>query len=102
MPVTDLKKDLDALTMTITADFVAGAGRVWEMWSDPRQLERWWGPPSHPATFAKGASLDDPAGLFNASLEASVRRAIDLREGDAVDPVAFKDLVRAAVGTNVA
>lgn len=51
MPVTDVKKDLDALTMIVTAEFDAGAERVWEMWSDPRQLERWWGPPSHPATF---------------------------------------------------
>jgi uncharacterized protein YndB with AHSA1/START domain len=39
------------LTMTITAEFDAGVDRVWELWSDPRQLERWWGPPSHPATF---------------------------------------------------
>jgi uncharacterized protein YndB with AHSA1/START domain len=53
MPVTDVKKDLDALTMTITAEFDAGAERIWEMWSDPRQLERWWGPPSHPATFVE-------------------------------------------------
>lgn len=51
MPVTDVTKDLDALTMTITAEFDAGVDRVWEMWSDPRRLERWWGPPSHPATF---------------------------------------------------
>ena len=43
MPVTDVKKDLDALTMTVTAEFDAGAERVWEMWSDPRLLERWWG-----------------------------------------------------------
>lgn len=51
MPVTDVTKDPDALTMTITAEFDAGAERVWGMWSDPRQLERWWGPPSYPATF---------------------------------------------------
>jgi len=51
MPVTDVNKDLDALTMTVTAEFDAGAERVWELWSDPRQLESWWGPPSHPATF---------------------------------------------------
>jgi uncharacterized protein YndB with AHSA1/START domain len=51
MPVTDVKKDLDALTMSITAEFDAAAERVWELWSDPRQLERWWGPPSFPATF---------------------------------------------------
>jgi uncharacterized protein YndB with AHSA1/START domain len=51
MPVTDVTKDLDALKMTITAEFDAGADRIWEVWSDPRQLERWWGPPRHPATF---------------------------------------------------
>jgi uncharacterized protein YndB with AHSA1/START domain len=51
MPVTDVKKDLDALTMTIAAEFDAPAERVWQIWADPRQLERWWGPPSHPATF---------------------------------------------------
>lgn len=51
MPVKDVTKDLDQLTMTVTAEFDASAERVWELWSDPRQLERWWGPPSHPATF---------------------------------------------------
>jgi hypothetical protein len=53
-------------------------------------------------TFAKGASLDDPAGLFNASLEGKVRRAIDLREGDKIDEAALKALVRAAVELNLA
>lgn len=51
-------------------------------------------------TFARGASLDDPSGLFNASLEGNVRRAIDFREGDPVDEVALKALVRAAVELN--
>jgi hypothetical protein len=51
-------------------------------------------------TFAKGASLDDPAGLFNASLDAGVRRAIDLHEGDQLDEGAFTELVRAAVAVN--
>lgn len=51
MPVTDVQKDLDALTMTITSEFDASAGRLWQMWADPHQLERWWGPPTHPATF---------------------------------------------------
>lgn len=51
-------------------------------------------------TFAKGASLDDPAGLFNASLTGNVRRAIDLHEGDAVDEAALQALVRAAVALN--
>ena len=51
-------------------------------------------------TFAKGASLEDPSGLFNASLEGNTRRAIDLREGDEVDGDAFKTLIRAAVALN--
>ena len=51
-------------------------------------------------TFAKGASLPDPAGLFNASLEAGTRRAIDLHEGDRIDAKAFEALIRAAVALN--
>jgi hypothetical protein len=53
-------------------------------------------------TFAKGASLDDPSGLFNASLEGGTRRAIDLHEGDKIDEKAFKALIRAAVALNTA
>ncbi len=53
-------------------------------------------------TFQKGASLDDPARLFNASLEGQTRRAIDLHEGDAIDEKAFKSLIRAAVAYNQA
>src|SRR5271170_5136828 len=52
-------------------------------------------------TFAKGASLKDPSGLFNSSLEANVRRAIDIHEGDKVDEAALKDLIRAAVALNL-
>ncbi|MBB5703132.1 hypothetical protein FHS76_003028 [Ochrobactrum daejeonense] len=52
------------------------------------------------ATFAKGASLEDPAGLFNASLEGNTRRAIDMREGEEIDAEAFKALVRAAIALN--
>ncbi len=52
-------------------------------------------------TFAGGAALEDPAQLFNASLEGRVRRAIDLREGDTVDEAAFIALIRAAVALNV-
>src|SRR6187401_2921121 len=52
-------------------------------------------------TFAKGASLQDPARLFNSSLEGNVRRAIDIQEGEAVDAAAFKALVRAAVALNI-
>ena len=53
-------------------------------------------------TFARGASLPDPAGLFNASLDGGARRAIDLREGDKIDKAAFKKLVQAAVAENLA
>ena len=51
-------------------------------------------------TFAYGASLDDPSGLFNASLDGNMRRAIDLREGDSIDEAAFKALIRAAIALN--
>ena len=51
-------------------------------------------------TFAKGASLDDPSHLFNASLDGNVRRAIDLSEGDPIDEQAFKNLIHAAVKAN--
>jgi len=51
MPVTHVVKDIDTLTMTVTAEFDADAEHLWELWSDPRQLERWWSPPSHSSTF---------------------------------------------------
>ena len=53
-------------------------------------------------TFAKGASLDDPTGLFNSSLEGGTRRAIDLRQGDTVDEKAFTALIKSAVARNAA
>ena len=53
-------------------------------------------------TFFKGASLDDPAGLFNSSLEGNTRRAIDVHEGEEIDEQAFMDLIRAAVSLNAA
>ena len=52
-------------------------------------------------TFFKGASLDDPSGLFNSSLDGKVRRAIDIREGDEIDEGALKDLIREAVALNL-
>ena len=52
-------------------------------------------------TFAKGAALDDPSGLFNSSLEGNVRRAIDIRQGEKVNEAALKDLIRAAVALNL-
>ena len=53
MTVTAVRKDPEALTMTLTAEFDATPERVWQLWADPRQLERWWGPPTYPATFTK-------------------------------------------------
>jgi uncharacterized protein YndB with AHSA1/START domain len=50
MTVTAIRKDPRALTMTIDAEFEATPDRVWQLWADPRQLERWWGPPAYPAT----------------------------------------------------
>jgi len=88
------------------------------MQADPKVVEEWkWrGTPvwSHDGlictgetyknvvkmTFAKGASLDDPTGLFNSSLDGRVRRAIDFREGDKINEKALKDLIRAAVALN--
>jgi hypothetical protein len=85
--------------------------------ADPKVVEEWkWGTPvwSHDGlictgetyksvvkmTFAKGATLQDPAGLFNSSLEGRVRRAIDFHEGDKVNEQALKTLIRAAVALN--
>src|SRR5439155_279945 len=53
MTVTAVRKDPERLTLTIEAEFDASAERVWQLWADPRQLERWWGPPTYPATFTK-------------------------------------------------
>jgi uncharacterized protein YndB with AHSA1/START domain len=51
MTVISVDKDFDSLTLTVVAEFDAPIERVWQLWADPRQLERWWGPPGHPATF---------------------------------------------------
>ena len=92
--------------------------------ADPEIVEEWkWVKPTSPGTpvfshggivctgetyknvvkmtFAKGAALQDPSGLFNSSLDGNVRRAIDIHEGDQVDEAALKDLIRAAVALNL-
>lgn len=53
MTVTSVETDLESLTLILVADFAAPVQRVWELWADPRQLERWWGPPGYPATFSE-------------------------------------------------
>jgi hypothetical protein len=85
--------------------------------ADPKVVEEWkWGGPvwSHDGvictgesyksavklTFAKGAAVEDPSGLFNSSLEGNTRRAIDFREGEKIDEKAFKALIRTAVAVN--
>ncbi len=92
--------------------------------ADPEIVEEWkWVKPTNPGTpvwshggivctgetyknvvkmtFAKGAALKDPSGLFNSSLEGNLRRAIDIHEGDKIDELALKDLIRAAVALNL-
>src|SRR5437660_6283710 len=92
--------------------------------ADPEIVEEWkWAKPTSPGTpvwshggivctgetyknavkmtFAKGAALKNPAGLFNSSLDGNVRRAIDIHEGDKIDEAALKDLIRAAVALNL-
>ena len=92
--------------------------------ADPEIVEEWkWVKPTNPGipvwshggivctgetyknvvkmTFAKGAALQDPSGLFNSSLEGNVRRAIDIHEGDKLDKAALRDLIRAAVALNL-
>ena len=53
MTVVTVDKDLDGLSLLLVADFDAPIERVWQLWADPRLLERWWGPPTHPATMRK-------------------------------------------------
>jgi len=53
MTVTAVHKDPHTLSMTLEAEFNASPERVWQLWADPRQLERWWGPPTYPATFTR-------------------------------------------------
>jgi uncharacterized protein YndB with AHSA1/START domain len=94
MTVTTVRKDPQALTMTLEAEFDASPERVWQLWADPRQLERWWGPPTYPATFTKhdlspgsrveyhmtGPEGDQPKGYW-VILEADRPRRLLVRDG---------------------
>ncbi len=98
MTVTAVRKDANALTMTLDAEFEASPERVWQLWADPRQLERWWGPPSYPATFTKhdlvpGSRVeyymttpegDQPKGFWDI-LETDPPHRLVLRDGFAND-----------------
>jgi uncharacterized protein YndB with AHSA1/START domain len=94
MTVTAVHKDPERLTMTLTAEFEATPERVWLLWADPRQLERWWGPPVYPATFTRhdlsvgsrveyhmtGPTGDQPHGYWDI-LEADPPRTLVFRDG---------------------
>ena len=99
MTVTDLRKDLEAMTMSVDAEFDVAPERIWQLWEDPRQLERWWGPPTYPATFDKhdglipGANIayhmtgpggDQPRGWWEV-LEVEPPRKLVVRDGFADD-----------------
>ena len=98
MTVTTVKKDPKGLTMTVTAEFDASAERVWQLWADPRQLERWWGPPTYPATFTRhdlspgsrveyhmtGPEGEQPHGYWDV-LEADPPHRLAFRDGFAND-----------------
>ena len=104
MTVTAVRKDPKALTMTVTAEFDASAERVWQLWADPRQLERWWGPPTYPATFTKhdlapgsrveyhmtGPEGDQPRGYWDV-LETDPPHRLVFRDGFANDDGAPND-----------
>ena len=101
MTVTAVRKDPEALTMTVDAEFEAPPERVWQLWADPRQLERWWGPPAYPATVTShdlrsggrveyhmtGPQGDQPHGYW------------EIDEADAPHRIAFRDGFAAADGT---
>lgn len=90
MTVTAVHKDPAALTMTLVAEFDASPDRVWQLWADPRQLERWWGPPTYPATFTRhdlapgsrveyhmtGPGGDQPRGYWDVVEVDSPRRLV--------------------------
>jgi uncharacterized protein YndB with AHSA1/START domain len=94
MTVTAVRKNTDRLTMTLDAEFDAPAERVWQLWADPRQLERWWGPPTYPATFTKhsltpgsrveyhmtGPEGDQPKGYWDV-IETDPPRRLVFRDG---------------------
>jgi uncharacterized protein YndB with AHSA1/START domain len=98
MTVTAVRKDADTLTMTLTAEFDATPEVIWDLWADPRKLERWWGPPTYPATFTRhdltpgsrveyhmtGPSGDQPRGYWDV-LEVDPPHTLVFRDGFAKD-----------------
>ncbi|MFA7324566.1 MAG: SRPBCC domain-containing protein [Candidatus Nanopelagicales bacterium] len=116
MSVTSVQKDPEKLTMTITAEYGVSVERAWELWSDPRQLERWWGPPTYPATvvehnlvpggtityFMTGPEGDTPGGMWNVlEVEAPTRLVVeDAFVDDAGNPM--EDMPRTVMQVHLA
>ena len=104
MTVTSVRKDPETLTMTITAELDATVERAWQLWADPRQLERWWGPPTYPATvvdhelvaggrvtyFMTGSDGDKAHGWWQV-LAAGPPHRLEIRDGFADDSGAPND-----------
>ena len=104
MTVISIRKDPEILTMTITAELDAGVERAWQLWADPRQLERWWGPPAYPATvvdhdlttggrvtyFMTGPDCDKSRGWWQV-LAAEPPHHLELEDGFADDSGAPDD-----------
>jgi uncharacterized protein YndB with AHSA1/START domain len=98
MSVTSVEKDYDNLTTTLVADLDAPIDEVWQLWADPRKLERWWGPPTYPATFTRhdltpgsrveyhmtGPDGDQPRGYWDI-VEVDAPRRLVFRDGFAHD-----------------
>ena len=98
MTITAVRKDPKSLTLTVDAEFDASAERIWQLWADPRQLERWWGPPTYPATFTKheltpgsrieyhmtGPEGDQPKGFWDV-VETEPPHRLVFRDGFAND-----------------
>ena len=94
MGLTDIQQDTEGRTLTITAEYAAPVERVWQIWADPRQLERWWGPPSYPATvvdhdlrpggtvnyFMTGPEGDQPRGYWRV-LAVDAPRHLEFEDG---------------------
>jgi uncharacterized protein YndB with AHSA1/START domain len=106
MTVTAVRKDPQALSLSIDAEFDASPERVWQLWSDPRQLERWWGPPTYPATFTThdlspgsrveyhmtGPEGDQPRGYWDV-IEVDPPRRLVFRDGFANDDGTPNDML---------
>ena len=85
MTVTAVRKDTEKLTLTLDAEFDAPAERIWQLWADPRQLERWWGPPTWPATVVDHAPGVEGCRVSGASAGSAWGRPAAEREHETSD-----------------